>query len=117
MPYNSSIMNTNDDDTLMRRVRNNLLYDFYSPLLTEKQRKVYEALCFSDLTPTEAAQVLGMSRQAVHALVRAVMDKLESLESDLSFAESSHKLEARIHELEAENNNLRNKLKAKEEEK
>ena len=114
MPYNSSIMN-NDNDILKRRIHYNLLYDYYSPLLTEKQRKVYETLCFSDLTPSEAAQVLGISRQAVYILARNVMEKLESAERELSFAMTTKQLEARIHDLEEENASLRQQLEAKEE--
>ena len=107
---------TDDNDILKRRVHFNMLYDFYSPLLTERQRRVYETLCFSDLTPTEAAEVLGMSRQAVHVQARNVMDKLESIERDLHFAVNTQQLEARIKELESENLSLREKLRVKEEE-
>ncbi|MBQ7220343.1 MAG: DNA-binding protein [Synergistaceae bacterium] len=106
---------SNDKDTLKRRIHYNLLYDFYSPLLTEKQRKVYETLCFSDLTPSEAAQVLGISRQAVYILANNVMDKLESIERELCFAMNTRQLEARIHELEEENAALRRQLAEKEE--
>ena len=107
---------TDDNDILTRRVHFNMLYDFYSPLLTERQRKVYETLCFSDLTPTEAAEVLGISRQAVHTLARSIMDKLESLEEVLHFATNTQHLEARITELASENEELRAELRAKEEE-
>lgn len=107
---------TDDNDILTRRVHINMLYDFYSPLLTERQRKVYETLCFSDLTPTEAAEVLNMSRQAVHTLTRNIMDKLESLEGLLHFAANTKHLEVRIKELEQENAQLRAELTAKEEE-
>ena len=107
-------MNMNDDnDILKRRIYFNLLYDFYSPLLTARQRKVYETLCFSDLSLTEAAQVLGISRQGVYILARHVMDKLEGIERELSFAVNTKKLEARIKALEAENEELRGKLREK----
>lgn len=104
----------NDKDILKRRVYYNLLYDFYSPLLTERQRKVYETLCFSDLTLSEAADLLGISRQAVYILARNVMEKLESIERELSFAMSTKRLEARIACLEAENASLRRQLHEKE---
>ncbi len=113
LAYNA-LMNSNDNDLLKRRIYFNLLYDYYAPLLTERQRKVYETLCFSDLTPTEAAQILGMSRQAVYILVRHVMEKLEGIERELSFAMNTRQLEARIKELEQENEDLRRKLQAKE---
>lgn len=105
-----------DNDILKRRVYFNFLYDFYSPLLTQRQRKVYETLCFSDLTLSEAAEVLGISRQAVYTLVRNVMDKLEGLERNLNFAANTRQLECRISVLESENESLRVKLRAREEE-
>lgn len=105
-----------DKDMLKRRIHFNLLYDFYSPLLTERQRKVYETLCFSDLTLSEAADVLGVSRQAVYVLARHVCEKLDGIERELCFAVNTRKLEARIRELEDENESLREKLRVKEEE-
>lgn len=106
----------NDNEVLRRRIYFNLLYDFYSPLLTERQRKVYETLCFSDLTLSEAADVLGISRQAVYILARNVMDKLEGIERELCFAMNTRQLESRIKQLEEENKSLRAKLNAKEDE-
>ena len=107
---------TNDNDILKRRVHYNLLYDFYSPLLTERQRSVYETLCFSDLTPSEAADVLGISRQAVYVLARNVMEKLEGIERELCFAVNTKRLEDRIRVLERENEELRRQLAGKGEE-
>ena len=104
-----------DNDILKRRIYFNLLYDFYSPLLTARQRKVYETLCFSDLSLTEAAQVLGISRQGVYILARHVMDKLEGIEKNLRFAVNTRNLEEKIKRLESENESLRRKLREKEE--
>ena len=105
----------NDNEILKRRVHFNLLYDFYSPLLTARQSKVYETLCFSDLTLSEAAEVLGISRQAVYILARNVMDKLEGIEKNLRFAVNTRNLEEKIKRLESENESLRRKLREKEE--
>ena len=104
----------NDNDILKRRIHFNLLYDFYSPLLTERQRKVYETLCFSDLTLSEAANILGVSRQAVYVLARHVCEKLDGIERELCFAVNTKHLEDRIRELEAENESLREKLRERE---
>ena len=107
----------NDSEILKRRLHFNLLYDFYSPLLTARQRKVYETLCFSDLTLSEAAEVLGISRQAVYILARNVMNKLEGIEKNLCFAVNTRHLEEKIKKLESENESLREKLREKEEDK
>ncbi len=96
-----------DKERLERRVYLNLLYDFYSPLLTERQRNVYEMLYFSDLTPTEVARSLEISRQAVHILERRIMNRLEAIEGELHFAETTRRLEERIRKLEEENSALR----------
>ena len=95
-------MNGWDDDRerLERRMRFNALYDLYSPLLTERQRDVYEMLHFSDLAPAEVAKSLGITRQADHILVRRTMDRLDAIERDLKFAEIVERLEGRIRELE-----------------
>ena len=95
-------MNGWDDDKerLERRMRFNALYDLYSPLLTERQRDVYEMPHFSDLAPAEVAKSLGITRQAVHILVRRTMDRLDAIERDLKFAEIVERLEGRIRELE-----------------
>lgn len=108
--------NKSDNEILKRRIYCNLLYDFYSPLLTERQRKVYETLCFSDLTLSEAADVLGISRQGVYVLARHVMQKLEGIERELCFAVNTRQLEKRIKELEEENKSLREQLKIKKQE-
>ena len=106
----------NESELLRRRIYCNLLYDFYSPLLTERQRKVYETLCFSDLTLSEAADVLGISRQGVYVLARHVMEKLEGIERELCFAVNTRQLEKRIKELEEENKSLREQLETRKEE-
>ena len=89
-----------DRERLERRMRFNALYDLYSPLLTERQRDVYEMLYFSDLAPAEVAKSLGITRQAVHILVHRTMDRLDAIERDLKFAEIVERLEGRIRELE-----------------
>ena len=90
-----------DGERLECRMRFNVLYDFYSPLLTERQRDVYEMLYFSDLAPAEVAKSLGITRQAVHILDRRIRERLDTIERDLCFAETVEQLEGRIQELEA----------------
>ena len=91
-------MNGWDDDKerLERRMRFNALYDLYHPLLTERQRDVYEMLFFSDLAPAEVAKSLGVTRQAIHILVHRTMDRLEAIESDLKFDVIVERLEGLI---------------------
>lgn len=98
------------DSEFERRLNFNLLYDFYSPLLTVRQRRIYELVCFSDMSLGEAAESLGISRQAVHMMKRKIEAKLEAIENDLHFADTTRKFEERIKSLEMENEFLRSKL-------
>lgn len=90
-----------DDDRLERRIRVNGLYDLYAPLLTERQRDVYEMYGFSDLSLAEIAENLGITRQAVHILVNRTAERLLALEKALVFAERLKRLEDRVAELES----------------
>lgn len=89
-----------DEARLERRIWLDRLYDRYAPLLTDRQRDVYEMLHFADLAPTEAAQALGVTRQAVHILYRRVTERLETIEGRVRAVETIARLEERIRELE-----------------
>lgn len=64
-----------------------LLYDFYGELLTEHQRSVYEDVVLNDISYSEAAQDLGVSRQGVHELIKRCNKILEGYESKLHLVE------------------------------
>ena len=81
----------NEQKYLERRVLLNQFYDHYKPLLTEKQREVYEMHEFSDLSLSEIAEHYGKSRQAVHDLLFRTKSKLEMLEGKLGLARREEK--------------------------
>ena len=60
-----------------------LLYDFYGELLTDRQKKVYQAVVFDDLSPSEVAEEEGISRQGVHDMVRRCEKLLQGYEDKL----------------------------------
>ena len=64
-----------------------LLYDFYGELLTEHQQNVYEQVVLNDLSYSEAASELGISRQGVHDLIRRCQKALEGYEAKLHLVE------------------------------
>ena len=93
---------TQDDGVgLEQRVYVNALYDLYGPLLTERQKKVYEMRCFSDLSLGEIAETLEITRQAVHILVNKTAERLLRFERELGVAARLERLENRIKELES----------------
>ena len=64
-----------------------LLYDFYGELLTEHQRKIYEAAFFENYALSEIAEDAGISRQGVHDLLRRCDKQLRSYEAKLHLVE------------------------------
>lgn len=60
-----------------------LLYDFYGPLLTKKQSNTWDLYYQQDYSLSEIAQEEGISRQAVHDLLKRTESILESYEDKL----------------------------------
>jgi uncharacterized protein len=61
----------------------NLLYDFYSSLLTEKQRMMLELYYHEDWSLSEIAEQQAVSRQAVFEVVKRAEAILTELEEKL----------------------------------
>ena len=64
-------------------VRQTLLFDFYGELLTERQRKIYEAVVCNDTGYSEVAAQEGISRQGVYDLVHRCEKQLDLYEEKL----------------------------------
>lgn len=69
-----------------RVVRIGWLLDAYGPLLTARQRQAVELYYHEDLSLGEVAAELGVSRQAVHDLLRRTEAALEGYERNLGHA-------------------------------
>ena len=59
-------------------VEQGLLYDFYGQLLTKHQQKIYEHLSYNEIAEQE-----GISRQAVHDLIRRTTSLMQKYENGL----------------------------------
>lgn len=64
-----------------------LLADFYGPLLTEKQRNVWDLHYQQDLSLAEIAGHEHISRQAVHDLLKRTEKILDEYEDKLGLVE------------------------------
>ena len=61
----------------------NELFDIYSQLLTEKQKRIFELYYHEDLSLGEIAEEEGISRQAVYDTLKRVSKQLEVYEKEL----------------------------------
>lgn len=63
------------------------LYDFYGELLNDHQRSIYEDFVLNDLSLGEIAADRGISRQAVHDVIKRSTRTLEEYEDKLHLIE------------------------------
>lgn len=77
-------------------VEQGLLYDFYGELLTEHQRQIYEGIVYDNLSLGEIAQEEGISRQAVHDIVKRCDKALQEYEEKLRLVAKFESIKAKI---------------------
>ena len=77
----------------------NLLLDFYGPLLAERQRQTVEMYYGDDMTLSEIASELGISRQAAQQSIRKGCGQLEEFERKLGLCGRFAAAEDTIREL------------------
>ena len=73
-----------------------MLYDFYGDLFTEHKKHVFEDYVLNDLSLSEIADELNISRQGVRDIVKRCTQELKDYEDRLSlvkkFSSIKHKL-------------------------
>lgn len=79
----------------MTRSDKSLLYDYFGPLLSDRQRDCYDLYYNEDLSLSEIAELKGISRQGAWDAIRHAEARLEEFEAKTGMV-------ARIKELEAE---------------
>jgi len=78
-----------------------LLFDFYGPLLTQRQQELVRSYYLEDLSLAEIAGEGGVSRQAVHDLIKRSEAALHDYEMRLGFVREHQERTGRILQLEA----------------
>ena len=66
-----------------RRVRLTMLFDLYAPLMTEHRRELMRLYCEEDLSLSEIAEQMGITRQGVSDAVTKAERRLEEYETAL----------------------------------
>ena len=80
-------------------IERGLLYDSYGGLLSEKNKRIYEACAVDDMSLAEIAEEMGISRQAVSEALRRIDDRLRGYERELHLIAKSRFLEDCIADL------------------
>lgn len=91
MPINNT-QRLSDLDRISR------LYDFYGPLLPEKQRRAIELHYLEDLSFSEIAAEEKISRQAVYDALRHGLSALNEYETKLGLVQKLDKLTTDYHQ-------------------
>lgn len=78
----------------------NSLYDYYSELLTEKQKLYFEEYYFNNLTLAEISENYEVSRNAAHKNIKETTLKLLEYEEKLKLYEKSCKIKKIIENLD-----------------
>jgi hypothetical protein len=71
---------------------NNLLYDFYGDLLTERQRDIYCMYYCEDMSMGEIGERLGITRQAVNFSLKETQKAFDTYEQALGLLKSHKSL-------------------------
>jgi predicted DNA-binding protein YlxM (UPF0122 family) len=79
--------------------RISLLFDFYGPLLTDRQQALLQAYYQEDLSLGEIAGADGVSRQSVQNLLKRSVALLEEYEAKLGLLASFQRQQARLADL------------------
>ncbi|TVX97705.1 YlxM family DNA-binding protein [Cohnella terricola] len=90
------------ENALEKTNRINVLFDFYGPLLTDKQQTFLKCYFHDDYTLGEIAADFQISRQAVYEHLKRAEQVLEDYESKLRLADRHNRLNAGIELLEAQ---------------
>ena len=74
------------------RIETGWLFDFYGPLLTDRQRTLLSLYCEEDFSLSEIAAQEGISRQGVCDAVHRAVRQLEAYERQLGLLERYRRL-------------------------
>ncbi|MGE4571852.1 MAG: YlxM family DNA-binding protein [Candidatus Izemoplasmatales bacterium] len=80
-------------------VRLNSLFDLYQPLLTHKQQDYFKYYFREDYSLSEIAEIMNVSRNAVHLQIKKISSYLEDYENKLKLLKKQEKRETLLDEL------------------
>ncbi len=87
-------------ETIQKHDRVNQLLGHYKPLLTPKQQRILEYYFEEDYSLAETAEILNISRNAVHDHIKKALEKMEDFDAVLQLTTLSLERSALIEALE-----------------
>lgn len=69
-----------------------ILYDYYSELFNDKQKKYFEEYYFDNLSLSEISENECVSRNAIHKSIKSVVSKLYEYEDKLKIYDKEKKI-------------------------
>ncbi|MCJ7688489.1 MAG: putative DNA-binding protein [Clostridiaceae bacterium] len=94
-----------------KRFEISLLFDFYSELLTEKQKDIMDLYFNNDLSLSEIAEINKTSRQAIHDTIKTCEKLLLVYEEKLKLSNKDHKLKEISENIISELDKLQSNIK------
>ena len=88
-------------DTLEQHIEINALLDLYEPLLTQKQAQTSNYYYKDNYSLQEIAEIEGVSRNAVHDLLKKTVAKLYDYENKLHLKKKNDKRRELIESIQA----------------
>ena len=88
-------------DSMANRIHVTELFGLYGPMLTEKQYKCLSMYLDEDFSLSEIGEDLGVSRQAVHDLIKRCTKDMEAKEEALHLIERFRKVREDVSRLSA----------------
>lgn len=95
-------MTERERDALAKTNRINMLFDFYKPLLTEKQRTYLTYYFHEDYSLGEIAEQFSVSRQAIYEHIKRAETVLEDYEEKLQLLAKHERRTAKAKQLARE---------------
>lgn len=69
-----------------------VLFDYYSEILSEKQKQIFDSYYNLDLSLSEIAENTGITRQGVRDFIKRTEQQLREYENKLGFAKKCNEL-------------------------
>lgn len=89
-------------------IRISLLFDFYGPVLSEKIRKAVDLYHNDDLSLSEIAEEMGITRQGVRDLVKRGEQRLLEYEEQLRLFERFNNLKSGLEDIKRISEKIKN---------